>query len=280
MRVSEGQGERGVIERSEYPNTFESIRTGLKSIGLTNGDVVIVHSSLSKIGWTVGGERTVIDALLSIVGGSGTVVMPAQSSDNSDPGQWRNPPVPNDWFETICREMPPFDKERTPTRGVGRIPELFRVYPKTRRSNHPQASFTANGKYSSQILETHVLTPAFGMDSPLGALYRLNARALMIGVSYECCTALHLAEVLSGRTGTTRSGCAMIKDGKREWVWFEEPDWYSADFPALGADFESETGAVLNGRIGAAESKLVPVRLLVDYAKDWMETNRKKMGII
>ena len=46
------------------------------------------------------------------------------------------------------------------------------------------------------------------------------------------------------------------------------------------ADFESETGAVLNGRIGAAESKLVPVRLLVDYAKDWMETNRKKMGII
>ena len=158
-----------------------------------------------------------IDALLSIVGGSGTVVMPAQSSDNSDPGQWRNPPVPNDWFETICREMPPFDKERTPTRGVGRIPELFRVYPKTRRSNHPQASFTANGKYSSQILETHVLTPAFGMDSPLGALYRLNAQALMIGVSYECCTALHLAEVLSGRTGTTRSGCAMIKDGKREW---------------------------------------------------------------
>ena len=164
--------------------------------------------------------------------------------------------------------------------GVGRIPELFRVYPKSRRSNHPQVSFAANGKYSSQILETHVLTPAFGMDSPLGALYRLNARALMIGVSYECCTALHLAEVLSGRTGTTRSGCAMIKDGKREWVWFEEPDWYSADFPALGADFESETGAVLNGRIGAAESKLVPVRLLVDYAKDWMETNRKKMGII
>ena len=50
MRVSEEQEERGVIERSEYPNTFESIRTGLKSIGLTNGDVVIVHSSLSKIG--------------------------------------------------------------------------------------------------------------------------------------------------------------------------------------------------------------------------------------
>ena len=267
---------RKVIDATEYPNTFEGLLTGLKSLGLAEGDTVIVHASLSKIGWTIGAERTVIEALLAAVGSGGTVVMPAFTTDNSDPGSWENPPVPNDWFETICRRMPAFDKRITPSVGVGRIAELFRTYPKARRSDHPQVSFAANGKYSSQILETHVLTPAFGLDSPLGALYRLNARILLIGVSYERCSALHLAEVLSARTKSTRSGAAMIRDGKREWVWFDEPAWNADDFERIGSDFELETDRVISGTLGAAKTKLIPLRTLVDYAKDWMRENRSK----
>lgn len=265
-----------VINATEYPNTLEGLQTGLKSIGLTAGDTVIVHAALTKMGWTIGAERTVIEALLSSVGGSGTIVMPAFSGDNSDPGEWQNPPVPNDWFETICRQMPAFDKEITPTYGVGRIAELFRTYPKTRRSDHPQVSFAANGKYSSQILETHILTPAFGMDSPLGALYRLNARILLVGVSYNRCSALHLAEVLSERAKSTRSGTAMIREGKREWVWFDEPAWNSDDFEAIGRDFEAETDYVISGMVGAAKTKLIPLRMLVDYGREWMTENRAK----
>ena len=263
-----------VIDATEYPNTLEGLQTGLKSIGLESGDTVIVHASLSQIGWTIGAERTVIEALLAAVEGSGTIVMPSFTTDNSDPGEWRNPPVPNDWFETICRRMPAYDKNITPSFGVGRIAELFRTFPKTRRSDHPQVSFAANGKYSSQILETHVLTPAFGMDSPLGALYRLNASILLIGVSYDRCSALHLSEVLSARTKSTRSGAAMIRGGKREWVWFDEPAWNSDDFETIGRDFESETDYVVSGTIGAAKTKLIPLRMLVDYAKDWMTENR------
>lgn len=265
-----------VIDATEYPNTFESLQTGFRSIGLTAGDVVIVHTSLSKIGWTVGGARTVIDALLSVVGSGGTVVMPTFTTENSDPGRWQNPPVPNDWFETICRQMPAFDKNLTVSWGVGCIPELFRTYPKSRRSDHPQVSFAASGKYSSQILETHILTPCFGMDSPLGALYRLNARILLLGVSYDKCSGLHLAEVLSGRTKSTRSGAAMIQDGKREWVWFDEPDWNSDDFEKIGRDFESETDYVISGTVGAAKTKLIPFRMLVDFAADWMKEHRAK----
>lgn len=266
--------ERNVIQSTEYPNHFDSLVSCFMTLGLESGQVILVHSSLSQIGWTIGGARTVIDALLSVAGESGTIVMPSFTASNSDPGGWENPPVPNDWFETICQNMPPFDKEKSATEFVGVIPELFRTYPKTRRSNHPQSSFIANGKYSSQILETHALTPSFGMDSPLGALYRLNADALMIGVGYENCTALHLAEVLSGRTKTKRSGTALMRDGKREWVWFDEPDWNSDDFGAVGAAFEAETDLVVSGTIGRAASKIVPIRKLVDFAADYFKMKR------
>lgn len=265
-----------IIARTEVPNTEASLRMGLEDLGLHAGDVLIVHASLSSIGWTLGGERALIDALLASVGESGTVVMPAMTSDNSDPGKWVDPMVPNDWFELICRECPAFDREKSPTFGMGRTAELFRTYPKARRSNHPQLSFSAIGKYSSQIVETHVLTPGFGMDSPLGALYRLNARILLIGVSYERCTALHLSEALSKRTKTTRSGAAVIQDGKREWIWFDELDWDNGDFEQIGAEFEKDTDVVIHGRVGNASCKLIPFRTLVDYGADWMTEFRPK----
>lgn len=265
-----------IIARTEIPNTEASLRMGFELLGISAGDVLVVHTSLSSLGWTIGGERSLIDALLGSVGESGTVVMPAMTTDNSDPGKWVNPMVPNDWFESICREWPAFDREKSPTLGMGRTAELFRTYPKARRSNHPQLSFAAVGKYSSQIVETHVLTPGFGMDSPLGALYRLNARILLIGVSYESCTALHLSEVLSKRAKTTRSGTAVIQDGKREWIWFDEPDWDSSDFEQIGVDFEADTDAVSDGQVGSATCKLIPFRALVDYGADWMTEFRPK----
>ena len=76
-----------VIDATEYPNTLEGLQTGLKSIGLSGGDTVIVHASLSRIGWTIGAERTVIEALLAAVEGGGTIVMPSFTTDNSDPGE-------------------------------------------------------------------------------------------------------------------------------------------------------------------------------------------------
>lgn len=265
-----------IIARTEIPNTEASLRTGFTLLGVNAGDVLIVHASLSSLGWTMGGERSLIDALIGVVGENGTVVMPAMTGDNSDPGNWVNPMVPNDWFESICREWPAFDREKSPTLGMGRTAELFRTYPKARRSNHPQLSFSAIGKYSSQIVETHVLTPGFGMDSPLGALYRLNARILLIGVSYGRCTALHLSEVLSKRMKTTRSGAAVMKDGKREWIWYDEPDWDSGDFERIGAEFEEDTELVIRSPIGNADCRLLPFRALVDYGADWMCEFRPK----
>ena len=53
------------------------IVNGLKALGLEQGAVVEVHSSLSSLGYVEGGAPTVIKALIEVVGEQGAVVMPA-----------------------------------------------------------------------------------------------------------------------------------------------------------------------------------------------------------
>jgi aminoglycoside N3'-acetyltransferase len=67
---------------------------------------------------------------------------------------------------------------------MGCIAELFRTLPESIRSNHPQVSFSASGKYANVIIDNHQLTPQFGMNTPLGKLYELNAKVLLLGVNY------------------------------------------------------------------------------------------------
>ena len=48
----------------------------LKEAGLKRSDVVMVHTSLKRLGY-VCGAQTVIEALMEAVGADGTIMMPA-----------------------------------------------------------------------------------------------------------------------------------------------------------------------------------------------------------
>ncbi|MCK7487480.1 MAG: AAC(3) family N-acetyltransferase [Bacillus subtilis] len=69
--------ERDLISRTPNPNTLASLTAELIALGVARGDTLLVHASLSNIGWTVGGARTVIEALFNAVGSAGTICMPA-----------------------------------------------------------------------------------------------------------------------------------------------------------------------------------------------------------
>ena len=147
--------EKDVIKKTgEQPITKDSIVRDLVNLGVTPGMVLITHSSLSKMGWVSGGAVAVIQALIEVLGKEGTLVMPTHSGDWSDPEEWSNPPVPENWKEIIRQTMPAFDLDLTPTRGIGRIPETFRGKKGAIRSNHPQMSFAAYGKDASLISGT------------------------------------------------------------------------------------------------------------------------------
>lgn len=57
----------------------EEIIQKLREVGLEKGDAVMVHTSLTRMGYVCGGAQTVIEALMEVVGKDGTIMMPTQS---------------------------------------------------------------------------------------------------------------------------------------------------------------------------------------------------------
>lgn len=264
------------VKETEKINTIKSLILELQKLGLEKGDTVLVHASLSKLGWTCGGAQAVIIALLELLGENGTLVMPAHTGGNSDPAEWENPPVPKEWINDIYLNMPAFDVNFSPTRGMGCIAELFRTLPQSLRSNHPNVSFSALGKNAKIITEEHLLTPQFGLQTPLGKLYNLNAKVLLLGVTYDSCTSFHLAEVLTEKLPSKKMGTAMMENNKRVWKWFQDLEYdSSADFEKIGADLD-KTGLVKIDKIGNAISRVFPMQKGVDFAKNWLLENRFK----
>lgn len=75
---------------------------------------------------------------------------------------------------------------------MGIVAETFRNYPGSIRSDHPARPFCTNGKHAEYLMKDHDLSDIFGESSPLGKLYKLDAKVLFIGVSYDKNTSLHL----------------------------------------------------------------------------------------
>ena len=96
-----------------------------------------------------------------------------------------------------------------------------------------------------------------------------------LGVSYDTCTAFHLAEALCPVTPIVKMGTAMLVDGQRAWIWFEDFDYDSDDFMALGNAFEMKH-PVSRGKVGNADCRLFDMKSGVDFALSWILENRKK----
>ena len=274
IRMSEEdviKGTRGM------PATVDSLAVDLSSLGIAPGMVLLVHSSLSSLGWVSGGPVAVILALEQVLGPKGTLVMPTLSGDLSDPARWKEPPVPQDWWGKIRESMPAFDPEVTPTREVGVVPECFRKQKGVLRSSHPQDSFSARGPKAEAITKAHGLDFGFGEKSPLARLYEHDAWVLMLGTDFLCNSSLHLCEYRAGYPGkrVIKCGSPIFTRGKREWVEYDDLELSNADFGSIGKAFINETGFARRGHVALAEAILIPQRALVDYGVKWIETNRR-----
>jgi len=115
-----------IIEQTDYPLTSSSLAEKLRACGLEMGQTILVHMAMSKLGWVVGGAEAVIWAFLDVLGKSGTLMMPTHTVDNTDPAEWENPPVPQEWWQLIRDHMPAYNPHTTPSRNMGVVPELFR----------------------------------------------------------------------------------------------------------------------------------------------------------
>jgi len=243
---------------NSFPNTYQSLKRDLANLKISLNDGLFVHSSMSAIGTTIGGPRTVVEAILSVVGDKGLVGMPGFSADAYFPVNVDKQNLTEKERLRIEDAVPGFDLYKSPTDGMGVIAETFRTWPNTVRSNHPTVSICLNGFEAENFLSEHSIPWATGENTPLGSLcHRPNMKILLMGVGWNRCSALHTAETLAPtrRIKTRRF--------KQNGSWIETPD--VAD--DLGRLFE-QTGAVIQGRVGNADCKVCDYEDLVEFARD------------
>ncbi|WP_406509267.1 aminoglycoside N(3)-acetyltransferase [Streptomyces sp. NBC_00212] len=243
----------------------------LRALGVEEGGVLLVHASLRGTGLRA---ETLLDALRTVLGPEGTLVVPAFTPENSDTSPAhlalvRHAPDP----VAFRAAMPPFDPEHTPSLGTGRLAERVRTTGGAVRSDHPQTSFAALGARAAELMKGHALDCHFGAESPLGKLVAADAQVLLVNVGFAVCSAFHHAEYLVP-AHPTRTYRAVIRDerGGATWFAYEDAVLDDSDFARIGADFPA--GHLRGGPLGRRGARLFPIGAAVEHATAWMAEKR------
>lgn len=267
-RLKKGRRRRHLQEQEKNRSgiTKQRLVDDLKKIGIQKGDSVLVHSSLSKIGFVEGGAKTVVDALFETVGTEGTLLFPAF------PARGRN--------KTHLEEHPYFDIHHTPSQ-MGSVTEYFRKLDNVYRSFHPTDSVCAKGPLADYYTNSHYgeLTP-YTEHSPFRKLCAKKGKILMLGTTLNgACTNLHTLEdavdfkfpvydekIFDVKMIDAQGNESVVK------TKVHNPD-YSAkrNCDALKPMFEREH-VLVNGMVGEAKSMLIDAdKMLESMVRNYQE---------
>jgi aminoglycoside 3-N-acetyltransferase len=153
--------------------SFDKLVSEFRRIGLSNGDVLLVHSSFKSFGGVEGGPQTVIDALMNVLGSEGTLIVPRFNFDFSTYG--------TTW-----------DVRSTPSH-MGIISEFVRKDPRSKKVFHPIYPFSIIGKYADELIK-HRYKGGYSKDSIFHQLLVYDAKIIQIDKVYKSTTLIHHAE--------------------------------------------------------------------------------------
>ena len=167
--------------RSGEVITVDRLVNDLRACGLREGDDVLVHTSLSKIGYVENGPETLVSALKMVIGEKGNILMPTS---------------PNAGLQLeYIRSLEAFEVKNSPS-ALGAITEYFRKLPNVKRSAHPTEPVACLGPDADFYTEGHLgeLTP-YTDRSPFARISERGGKILYVGVTFDNAgTNLHTLE--------------------------------------------------------------------------------------
>lgn len=155
--------------------SYEQLKQDLKNIGISAGDLLVVHSSFKSLGYVEGGAECVIAALKDVLGAEGTLVFPTFTYSTS---------YADSYFSNV----------ETPS-CVGYLSEYFRKTEGVIRTNHPTHSVAIWGKLQNELNAGVELddTP-MGVHSPYRKFAKYGGKILMLGCSLAHNSFMHAME--------------------------------------------------------------------------------------
>jgi len=228
----------------------------LRDLGLNNGDVVFMHSSMKSLKTDKTPEEFITD-VISVIGTEGTLLIPAFT------------------WENVNAEQPYFNvKETEPCDGL--IPRRFLRMPGVVRSLHPTHSVSALGKYANELTSTHHLDEVgVGKNSPIMKLLNYDGKILFIGDVLNACTFMHGVEEIVQPPYCLKKTYTRytIDDGNGHIV---EKDMVGSDTYGWGSEFQYiknilEYPTIKTGKVGGADCFLVEAIALLEKATEKMK---------
>lgn len=150
---------------------------GFRRLGLQAGSVVLVHSAMRTLGQVVGGARSVVEALLEVIGPAGTLVVPTFTFAHE-------------------AEADPIIDPCSDRSEMGAISEAGRLHPAALRSVAFRHSFAAIGRRAQVITEVDPALSPFDLRASFGVMLALNTQVVLLGVTYSSSTSHHFAELV------------------------------------------------------------------------------------
>ena len=174
-----------LLIKNTIPTTISDIETGLKQLGIEQGDCILLHSSLKSVGYLTRGPNDLLDAFINTLLPSGTLIIPTY-------------PLIGTMLKTCIDPNYIFDLNSS-TSTVGAVPSSFLKYKGIHRSLHPTHSMSAIGKNAAMITkEHHIGNKTYGANSPWSKLIENNGKIIGVGISLAWHTIYHYVEDIMG----------------------------------------------------------------------------------
>ena len=201
--------------------TKQEIINGLRSLGLKEGDIVLLHSSLYSLGHVEGGPDAVIDAFLETIGSEGTLLVPVFGN-------------------------------------LGVLTTTLKNRPGAVVSPCPVGTVAALGKDAEELCRDHWKpVSCHGEGTPFKRIADKGGYVCLMGVDQDRNTSLHGIEAElrlaylreTTQTFTTPEGESVTKT----WKYYPGPH---RDFIAIDHELKAR-GFLKQGRIGNSQVRLI-----------------------
>lgn len=228
-------------ERTELSKAH--VTEQLRTLGVREGGVLLVHTSFRAVRPVEGGPQGLMAALRDALGPEGTLVLPSITGDDDHP----------------------FDPRTTPPAAdLGILPGLFWRQPGVLRSPH-FAGFAAIGPKAAEIVSAPLTLPPSSPGSPISVVHELDGQVLLLGIGHGANTMLHLAELMGGAPYRVPRYYTALEDGRPVRIHYGENDHCCERFEQMDA-WLRPAGLQAEGPVGHAEARLVRARELVRIA--------------